>query len=510
MLTVSSGITAKYFQTKTYNQNRPSFGHRLPNKVFTNIYDIPNLTCGCCKNVMPTKEEISLFLSTLVPKAGKTLKSKSLEPYKETEAYAILCELAKNNPKKSVRQIITTDEAVSALKQTKVRTQLIINEIADLTDTMTGPSAVVIKKLDKYRHLFKGDFKEIANIMEIYSHKYPAKTFSQIFKNPEVKNYHKRILELHKEKMSLQKTNVLKKISKLSEKLQGEDLKLLRETNSQANVIINNEYYKNNIREALINDLYADFVQKCSNKKAAAEIAETAKDFPFVKDLPDSFFVNTAEQNFDDISIIRSIIEETQATFEHIKAKSKDGKNVWSNGILLCKHCNNERDNLPYPFFLKIHPEMIKNVQIQMNRIISFINGKKLIECDSYPREVKETLLRETNNIIQINISKYFKHKELLAKADLERAKLLSKEAEENYQTAHKNFMETQKKLKEAMDAVNKIKRESSQYQTEASSLHSKKMDYEKVVTTAQHDLNKIQQLKEEDNKLNQSIKNKK
>ena len=47
---------------------------------------------------------------------------------------------------------------------------------------------------------------------------------------------------------------------------------------------------------------------------------------------------------------------------------------------------------------------MKKNIQKQMNRVITFINRKKISGYDNYPVDIKQTLLRETDNLIKIKI----------------------------------------------------------------------------------------------------------
>ena len=59
------------------------------------------------------------------------------------------------------------------------------------------------------------------------------------------------------------------------------------------------------------------------------------------------------------------LVKELQATWEHAKAKSNGGSNSINNLLVLCSKCNAERANLPYPFILRIHPDIAQNVQKQ-------------------------------------------------------------------------------------------------------------------------------------------------
>lgn len=502
MLTISQ-VSQTYSQRMiVHNQKALSFGYKLPEKTFSDIRDIPKLNCACCGKSMMTFEEANELLRILKPSASSALKSNKLDEYKTSHSYEYLQKLAKKYPKKSVREILELPDVQADMQNLKLKMRVKIRDIADITDTMSVKAPTVIKKLEKYRPLLDKGYKEIVDLLEIYSLKYPKNTFSEIIQNPEVYEYHAKIVERHREKTFIQKVNTFKRIRNISEKLSDEDLKAIKETNSKAQEILNSGIYKNNIKKALIEALYKDFARNCSDKKTAKEILKASLDFPCDTIIPDAFLVNKAEKTASDYNILKEIISTLQATFEHIRAKSNDGKYVQENGIVLCKSCNQERANLPYTFFLKVHPEMKKNAQRQINKIISFLKGDKLIDYETYPVAVKETLYEETNHMIKLNIKKFFENKELRSQAELDEALARSEESEAKYQTAHKNFMEAQKKIKEALETINKLKRESSAYQNEANAAHQEKKGFEKIVNTAKENLKKIKQLRETDEKI--------
>lgn len=240
--------------------------------------------------------------------------------------------------------------------------------------------------------------------MEIYSLKYPQNTFAEIFNKPEVQKYHSKLYELYLNQNSLQKRTVFKQLRDLSPELSTKEIRALQNTNSNVLSILNNEYCKPHIKKLLVEDLYKNFASQSSNKDIEPKIMHIIKDLPYNVSPEDKFVNECVKNKSSDIDIVSMLVKELQATWEHAKAKSNGGSNSINNLLVLCSKCNAERANLPYPFILRIHPDIAQNVQKQINKIISFIIHGKLAGHEEYPIGIKNTILTETNNIINLDI----------------------------------------------------------------------------------------------------------
>lgn len=84
---------------------------------------------------------------------------------------------------------------------------------------------------------------------------------------------------------------------------------------------------------------------------------------------------------------LQNLFKGTVATVDHLIPKGKNGENDLSNYVVMCRNCNTEKTDYPLLRWLVIHPEMPKNVQKYMNKIVSMINNNELDpEYRKYPK----------------------------------------------------------------------------------------------------------------------------
>ena len=242
---------------KQINRFRPSFGYRLSCKIYTDIRDIPHLKCGCCGDDTFTSDGIKKFLDTFAADSRSVLKNRVLDRFRDTEAFKFIQALSDEQPKKTVREILNSGEGQEKIRALDPRMQLAIMQIGIYTDGISVTAPKVIKKLQKYYSNFGRDLQEIFHLMEFYSIKYPDKTFAEIFREPDVANYHAKVFELTANDASARKINIFKQLRDLSSTLSVKDKKLLQKTNTDAMVILNNGLYQSHINKALIEDMYA-------------------------------------------------------------------------------------------------------------------------------------------------------------------------------------------------------------------------------------------------------------
>ena len=480
---------------KQINRFRPSFGYRLSGKIYTDIRDIPHLKCGCCGDDTFTSDGIKKFLDTFAADSRSVLKNRVLDRFRDTEAFKFIQALSDEQPKKTVREILNSGEGQEKIRALDPRMQLAIMQIGIYTDGISVTAPKVIKKLQKYYSNFGRDLQEIFHLMEFYSIKYADKTFAEIFREPDVANYHAKVFELTANDASARKINIFKQLRDLSSTLSVKDKKLLQKTNTDAMVILNNGLYQSHINKALIEDMYAKFADECSDKTAGAKIMEIIQDLPFQTSSPDRFITSCVRERKSDMSIIEMFVREMQATYEHFKAKSMGGQDEQDNIIVLCKKCNNERSNLPYPFFLRFHPEMKINLQKQIDKIMTFIMHGRLKDYDNYPIGIRDNVKSNTDNEIILNINKYLKFREEKAEKSLESSKALLARDEALYQEAQQRIREIDAQLETLMSELRVLKKQKRNAEDEFAVITAARDASKSLVDEQTSILDKIKQI---------------
>lgn len=510
MLTITTNAyNNNYNKSKNASPKNVSFGYRLPEKIFFELKDIPQMKCGCCGNDMLQYNEITSILKTFAAGSKRALENSALDRYRDSEAFSFLKKLSLKNPKVTIRGLLSNVQAGAEMRDLPPRTQIDIMHIALISDGITVKAPRVMQKLEKYKDCFSDDLKEVLNLMEIYALKYPKNTFSEIFRKPEIAEYHSNIATLNKKQLTLKKIDVFKKLRDLSVRLSPEDRKSLQETNSSAMAIMNMEYYKPHIKKGLVEDLYKSFMKNCSDKTVEDELMKAVDEFPYGIPYSDIFINSCNIERKTDMDIVKRFLNELQETEEHIMAQIAGGGNEKSNKILLCKKCNSERSSLPYPFFLRFHPEMKQNLQKQINKVITFIKHRKLVGYDDYPVDVKQNLLDQSDNILKININKYLQYREEQAVQNLERAKAELAGNEEKFKETSLRLNAINARLEEIMAIVRQIKKERHSVLDEYNSISSARTESQKRIKDSLWELRSVKELKEADVELNQSIKKK-
>ncbi len=501
---------ASNFRYNTYNTslNQPSFGHKLPNKVFYDIKDIPKLKCGCCGHDMFKTDEVSNMLKSFEAGSKRALENDALLKFKDTEAYQFLLGLSKEAPKSTIRELLSVPKNGVQMRDLHPKTQLDIMQIALIADGITSRSQRVIERLSKYRDCFGDDLKAVFDTMEIYSEMYPKKTFAEIFNLPEIKNYHAAYAEEAKAVSSQQKIEVFKQLRTLADTLTPNDKHNLLQTNSDAIKILNSGIYQPDITKALVEDLYLKFISGSSNKRIKKQLMQIVSKFPFDVVSPvDTFITNSVIKKRSDKDIIRLFLNDMLATFEHVRPHSKEGADGWENGIVLCKRCNRKRADLPYTFFLSLFPQMKVNIQKQCNRIMAFIKGGRLKGYDTYPQDIKETMLRETDNTIRINISKYLKFKEEEANLKYKRAQAVFADDEKAFNDAAGEIRNIDDRIEEVMKIVRQLKKERRAASETMNAAAEARRNSAGELKDAEIELRHAKEYLEEDSAINQTVK---
>lgn len=495
------------YKNSQNNVYSPTFGHKLPSKIFYDIKDLPKLKCACCGKDMFKADEIKTMLNSYQAGSKRALENNALAKFKDTEAFEFLSGLSKENPKATLRELVSTREGGAKMRDLHPRTQLDIMQMALIADGISVKAPRVIAKLSKYKDMFGEDLRAVYDTMEIYAEMYPKKTFAEIFNLPEVSERHKTLYAEAKAQTSKQKIDVFKRLRDFSETLPPKDRSRLQDANTQAIKILNNGMYEPKFVKALVSGIYENFLKSADTKRIRGKIMPVVNDFPYDLISPvDAFISNSIDKKRSDIDIIKIFLDDMMATFEHARPRSQDGSDEWFNGIVLCKHCNRTRADLPYPFFLSFYPEMKKNIQRQCDRIMTFIMRGKLKGHDDYPADIKRTMLVESGNVIRLNITKYLKYREQQTLLKLEQSKAILAQDEAKYKEASQELREVDSKIEEIMKVVRQLKKERRAASEKFNAVADLKNQSEGQVKDNEILLRNIREDMEIDSSLNKSV----
>lgn len=234
--------------------------------LFTDIKDLPKLKCACCGKDMFKADEIKTMLNSYQAGSKRALENNALAKFKDTEAFEFLSGLSKENPKATLRELVSNREGGAKMRDLHPRTQLDIMQMALIADGISVKAPRVIAKLSKYKDMFGEDLRAVYDTMEIYAEMYPKKTFAEIFNLPEVSERHKTLYAEAKAQTSKQKIDVFKRLRDFSETLPPKDRSRLQDANTQAIKILNNGMYEPKFVKALVSGIYENFLKSADTK----------------------------------------------------------------------------------------------------------------------------------------------------------------------------------------------------------------------------------------------------
>ena len=113
-------------------------------------------------------------------------------------------------------------------------------------------------------------------------------------------------------------------------------------------------------------------------------------------------------------TIARTLLTPSIQTIEHVHPRSLGGPDATENFIAECKDCNNKRSNMSYIEWLKVHPEFPQKAQIHVEWFQQqLVDGKIDSKYDSWGTDIKKTLSKESNGMIELRVLNSEKIKEL-------------------------------------------------------------------------------------------------
>ncbi len=427
------------------------FNGRLPNIKINDTRQIPHLKCAICGKEMLTFNEFQATLNKTLLGANKFLKSKELESYQSQNVFAMLVDLAKHHPKTPISILIQDPKFQKNIKKLSIQEQKTLNDIIELSKTKTKNSKQVIKQLLKLQPLFDKNMQEVISILEVYSLRYPDQTFSEILHKPEIIKYHKENVKIESLKYKTLQNKAQRNFLSIAKHLHLEELHNFNTLYTNILKIITIPHSTNQVRFEMLLNTFEKYKRVATNldPKILKKISTAIQKFPIENFSTSQKILSMVSKN--DANIIENLLSYLQVSFEHVIPKSRQGSKDKGNGICLHMICNKNRGVLPYTLINRIYPDFQSNLQKQINTVISYIKGGRLLTYEEYPQQIKKTMLYATHQNIRINIKKYLKYQAQKAKQKLEKE-------QQNLTLRSEKLEKTKQEINQAEVLLNQLK----------------------------------------------------
>ena len=154
-------------------KTQPTFGYGIPKKTFSDIRDIPGLTCAKCGQKMISIPERDKLLDSLMVGAQSCLQRPEFDEFRKSQWFKFLNNLAKKHPRTSLVKIIEDKNVQYKISRMGKFGKKEIDEIVGVSKDFLKNSPQVMKKIYPLRDRMPYEYKELLDYMEIYSLMYP-------------------------------------------------------------------------------------------------------------------------------------------------------------------------------------------------------------------------------------------------------------------------------------------------------------------------------------------------
>lgn len=395
---------------------------------FTQVKQIPDLICACCGKKLLNVDKYVRSITPLSKPLSHAMRKGKFNYLKNIlpASWNLLRHFSYTYPKKSLDEIIEKRADYTALKVTVAESMddssLTNNtperhildkkisstffKILENGRTFMKEASFVMNLLSPLKSILTGYKKEVFEILENYARIYPDKTISEI-----VQETH----EIHE-----RKSNQFEEENNKLIKERLENIKLLAKENPDLYEKFNNaepeildiiySNYSLPTRNQKIKRIYNRILNKSGQSRLFYPIYREIYQLPESIVNADSFLTNAYRRKHSDIKIIANLFIGFISSEELIVGFEENGLNKIGNKIVLCNSCIKDRKGIPYDFFIKIHPEMITNMQKQMDIITNEIIKKRLVgNFRFYPLIIARKFKEISNNTINLDIVAYVK-----------------------------------------------------------------------------------------------------
>ncbi len=384
--------------TKFNTANSFGCNTAVQNLVLHTLEDVPRLTCAKCGHELLTRGEYSDFLNGLKIPVIEALENPILKPLRETRLFKFFTEKAQENP--TSRSIINLRKKV-AIPHEELD---IFYKIADTCETSFRKSSESIVLFKKTMPYLNNNEQKVVKTLEALSEKYPNETFEQILKKEEVIGKYLTIKEKSLEKHKTACNVIFDKMKKLLGEIPSENEAILTQTNERA-ISISAGKQDKTMKKYLLGEIYKDIMSLVETPSEREKFAELTKSIPLLEVTPERIIADYAGKN--DIAIMKSLLSNSHSQYTQIIQRvENNGSRPIENGIQMCLKCHAERKKLSLEKLGELYPEFVKNLQNQIDRIISFVAGKQLPEYKNYPSNVKKILSEASGGKLNISLKK--------------------------------------------------------------------------------------------------------
>ncbi len=251
----------------------------------------------------------------------------------------------------------------------------------------TGQDLIdILEKYRKYYH--ENESKAVDDIIET-AKKYENKNISELLEI------------LAQEKLypyKKQQVKILKNIKNKIEKAKEPKSELLFFIDKQIELIYHDKFKtfkKESFRSGLIT-LLKDF----SDKKRKERILLTLGK---LRNIPQNLRFIDKNYKKDQKEILLNLVLPSKITLEHIKPRSKGGKDNTANYLAQCSKCNSQRENRAFRYWVQKNPNFKENFIKYLNAIHAKIVSHELPkEYENYPYDIITTVYDETQSAVNL------------------------------------------------------------------------------------------------------------
>ena len=138
------------FQSK-YSNSSPIFAARLPKCFFTDMRDIPGITCAKCGQRMVSSTEKEKILNQISEGSKAVLQRSVFDKYRELEPFKFLLKISEHHPRTSIALLLEDKKNKKEVKKMKHSSQCTLEQIVGISKDYIKKSPQVIRILYKYR-----------------------------------------------------------------------------------------------------------------------------------------------------------------------------------------------------------------------------------------------------------------------------------------------------------------------------------------------------------------------
>ena len=206
-------------------------------------------------------------------------------------------------------------------------------------------------------------------------------------------------------KLKLEEFFVLDDVDILSRKLSPETALKLREKTTRCREII----LADNKDDTFKRKVFLNSLSEISPKENEKDIFEKIKDraifLPTSGSSRNAFVVKYSRRTQTE-SARRIFIASTE-TIEHVTPNSEGGMNEIGNFMLTTANGNRYRENMPLYKYVHRFPKIPKYTQQYIDEVIDGIHQGRMCGHETYPYQIKQRLMDESDGKIMISLSKY-------------------------------------------------------------------------------------------------------